>query len=229
MRDLPTLDRPDEDPYLWLEEVSGEKAVAWVDERSAKTRAAFAGPGFEADRAALLAIMDSPDKLPHITRRGDRLYNFWIDADNPKGVWRRTTLAAFRAGKPDWDIVIDVDALARDEGEDWIWAGARTLAGSHDRALVLLSVGGGDATVMREFDMEALAFVEGGFALPEAKTDVDWYDRDTLLVGSALGEGMATARAMRARRGSGGGAPISPMRRWCSTCRRTISPAVSAP
>lgn len=193
MRDLPTLDRPDEDPYLWLEEVSGEKAVAWVDEHSAKTRAAFGGPGFEADRAALLAIMDSPDKLPHITRRGDRLYNFWIDADNPKGVWRRTTLAAFRAGKPDWDIVIDVDALARDEGEDWIWAGARTLAGSHDRALVLLSVGGGDATVMREFDMEALAFVEDGFALPEAKTDVDWYDRDTLLVGSALGEGMATS------------------------------------
>jgi len=193
MRDLPTLDRPDEDPHLWLEDIVGEKAVAWVDERSARTRAAFAGPGFDADRAALLAIMDSPDKLPHVTRRAGWLYNFWIDAENPKGLWRRTSLAAFRTGAPDWDVVIDIDALAAEEGEDWVWAGARTFPVTHDRALVFLSVGGGDAKVVREFDMESCTFIEGGFTLPEGKTDIDWYDRDTLLVGSALGEGMATS------------------------------------
>ncbi len=192
MRDLPTLDRPDDDPHLWLEDIDGADAVTWVDARSAETRRAFAGPGFEADRAALLAIMDSPDKLPYVSRRGPFLYNFWIDADNPKGLWRRTTEAQFRSGATEWSTVIDLDALAEAEGRDWIWMGAQTLAGEHDRALVMLSVGGGDATVVREFDMTTFAFVEDGFVLPEAKTQASWYDRDTLVVCSALGEGMAT-------------------------------------
>jgi len=193
MRDLPNLDQPDTDPHLWLEDIDGDEAVAWVDDRSARTVEAFSGGGFEADRAALLAIMDSPDKLPYVTRRGDYVYNYWLDAAQPKGLWRRTTLASFRSDAPEWETVIDLDALAATDGRDWIWAGARTIPGTHDRALVSLSVGGGDATVVREFDMESFAFLDDGFALPEAKTDIDWYDRDTLLVGSALGEGMATS------------------------------------
>ena len=193
MSDLPNLDHPDDDPHLWLEEIEGGKAVAWVDAQSAETLTAFSGPGFDADRAALLAIMDSPDKLPYVARHGSYLYNFWIDVDQPKGVWRRTSLASFQTDAPRWETVIDLDALAKKDGEDWVWGGAQTLPGTHDLALVSLSVGGGDATVVREFDMHSLAFIEDGFTLPEAKTDIDWYDRDTLLVGSALGEGMTTS------------------------------------
>ena len=192
MSDLPNLDQPDDDPHLWLEEIEGEKAVKWVDAESAKTLAAFSGAGFEADRAALLAIMDSPDKLPHVSRRGAFLYNYWIDAAQPKGLWRRTTLDSFRSGAPAWETVLDLDALAEAEDEDWIWGGPSTFPGTHDRALIELSVGGGDATVMREFDIERLVFIPDGFVLPEAKTDVSWYDRDTLIVCSALGDGMAT-------------------------------------
>ena len=192
MRDLPNLDRPDDDPHLWLEEIEGEKAIAWVDAQSARTLAAFSGPGFDADRAALLAIMDSPDKLPYGSRRSDYFYNFWIDAAQPKGLWRRTSLESFRSASPDWETVLDLDALAKAEDTDWIWAGPSTLPGTHDRAMIALSVGGGDATVLREFDIERGVFVEDGFALPEAKTDASWYDRDTLIVASALGDGMAT-------------------------------------
>ncbi len=193
MNDLPNLAQPDDDPHLWLEQIEGEKAVAWTDTRSAETLTAFSGPGFEQDRAALLAIMDSPEKLPYISRRGDYLYNYWIDAAQPKGLWRRTSLASFRSDTPVWETVLDLDALAKVEGKDWIWAGPSTLPGSHDRAIIALSVGGGDATVLREFDMERCEFIAEGFALPEAKTDAVWYDRDTLIVSSALGDGMATS------------------------------------
>ncbi len=192
MRHLPDLTSPDDDPHLWLEDIDGEKAVAWVDEQSAKTMAAFSGPGFERDRDALLTIMDSPDKLPYPSRRAGHLYNFWIDAAHPKGLWRRTTLDSFRSDTPKWEIVLDLDALAEAEGEDWIWAGPETFPGTHDRALIALSRGGGDATVIREFNMETKAFLPDGFTIPEAKTDVQWYDRDTVIVCSALGEGMAT-------------------------------------
>lgn len=193
MSDLPTLSEPDNDPNLWLEEIDGAEAVGWVDAQSAKTRAAFDGAGFARDRADLLTIMDSPDKLPNITRRGNWIYNYWIDAANPKGLWRRTTMAAFRSGSPDWEIVLDLDALAAAEDRDWIWGGAPTLPGTHDRAMMMLSVGGGDARVAREFDMASKTFVEDGFILPEAKTNLEWYDRDTLIVAAALGEGMMTA------------------------------------
>ncbi len=189
---LPTLEQPDNDPWIWLEEVDGEKAVAWVDEQCAATKALFSGAGFDKDRDDLAFIMDRPDKLPHITRRGEWIYNYWLDANNPRGIWRRTTLASFKTDTPDWDVVLDLDALAEAEGKDWIWAGSNTLPGAHDIAMLRLSDGGGDATVMREYDIGARTFVAGGFEIAEAKTNLEWLDRDTLLVSSALGDGMAT-------------------------------------
>jgi prolyl oligopeptidase len=183
----PTLAAPDDDPFLWLEEVEGERAVAWVEERNALTLARFGGAGTIADRDSLAAILDRPDKLPAIARRGRWIWNFWQDAANPRGIWRRTTLESFRRETPDWDVVLDLDRLARDEGEDWIWQGAATLAPLHERAMLRLSRGGGDAVVLREFDVAARGFVAGGFALPEAKGGVDWIDRDTLLLASAFG------------------------------------------
>ena len=183
----PTLAAPDDDPFLWLEDVEGAAAVAWVEERNAATLARYGGAGTLADRDALAAILDRPDKLPGIGRRGGLVWNFWQDAGNPRGVWRRTTLESFRSASPAWDVVLDLDALAQAEGEDWIWQGATTLPPLHDRAMLRLSRGGGDAVVLREFDVAGRRFVEDGFALPEAKGGVDWIDRDTLLLASAFG------------------------------------------
>jgi prolyl oligopeptidase len=203
----PTLEAPDDDPWLWLEEIEGDRALAWVAAQNAATRARFADARFEADREAVRAALDRPDKLPFVTRRGGFLYNYWQDAANPRGLWRRTTLDSYRAAAPDWDVLLDLDALARAEGEDWVWKGAATRPGAHDTAILSLSRGGGDAVVLREFDLAARAFVQDGFALPEAKGGIDWLDRDTLLLTSAFGEGMATrsgyARTVRLwRRGA---------------------------
>ncbi|MCK8787913.1 prolyl oligopeptidase family serine peptidase [Roseomonas sp. NAR14] len=190
---LPDLARPDDDPRLWLEEIEGARALDWVARQNAATLAAFAGPRLDADREALRAALDQPDRVPYVTRRGGLLYNFWKDAARPRGLWRRTTLDSYRTDDPDWEVLLDLDALSAAEGADWVWQGAATLPGRHDRAMLRLSRGGGDAVVLREYDLAARAFVPGGFAAPEAKGGVDWIDRDTLLLSSALGEGMATA------------------------------------
>lgn len=188
----PTPQAPDDDPYLWLEEVEGARALAWIETQNARTQARFGGPNRDAGAKSLAAIYDRPDNIPHVTRRGPHLYNYWKDANNPRGLWRRTTMNSFRTDKPDWEIVLDLDALAGTENEDWIWHGASTLSGSHDRAIMRLSRGGGDAVVLREFDIPTKSFVANGFNLPEAKGSVAWIDQDTLLVSSALGQDMAT-------------------------------------
>ncbi|MBV8653061.1 MAG: S9 family peptidase, partial [Alphaproteobacteria bacterium] len=189
----PTQGHPDDDPYLWLEEVDGERALAWVAAQNAATLARFGDARVAADRETLTAIFDRPDNIPVPTRRGAVLFNFWKDAAHPRGIWRRSTLASFREAAPDWETVLDLDALAASEGEDWIWAGASTLQGTHDRAILHLSRGGGDAVVLREFDLTTRSFVPDGFALPEAKGGTEWLDRDTLLLASALGDDKATS------------------------------------
>lgn len=188
----PTRDRPDDDPHLWLEEIDGAEAVAWVEARNAETLARYADAAFARDRDLVQRLLDRPDRIPHAQRYGRHLYNFWKDAEHPRGLWRRIDEAGYRAGSSDWTCVLDLDALAADEDEDWIWAGATILPGTHDRALLRLSRGGSDAVVLREFDLADLAFVPDGFVLPEAKSSAAWLDRDTLLLSSALGAGMAT-------------------------------------
>jgi prolyl oligopeptidase len=203
----PTFEAPDDDPYLWLEEIDGERALGWVEAQNAATVARFGDARFAADRDMLAAIFDRPDNIPVIARRGARVFNFWKDAAHPRGLWRTTTLDSYRSEPPEWDILLDLDALAAKEGEDWTWSGAVTILGTHDRALLKLSRGGADAVVLREFDLASRDFVPGGFTLPEAKGGAAWVDRDTLLLSSAWGEGMATssgyARAVRLwRRGT---------------------------
>ena len=189
----PTLEAPDDDPYLWLEEIDGKRALAWVETQNAATLARFGDARFAADREILAAIFDRPDNIPLIARRGPRVFNFWKDAAHPRGLWRATTLDSYRSEQPEWEILLDLDALAASEGEDWTWSGAATLPGAHDRAIVKLSRGGADAVVLREFDLASNGFVPGGFSLPEAKGGAAWLDRDTLLLSSAWGEGMATS------------------------------------
>jgi len=183
----------EQDPYLWLEDVLGERALAWVRERNAETEALLqAQPRFAQTRQAVLEVLDSREQIPHVARRGDYFYNFWRDADNPRGLWRRTSLAEYRQAAPAWEVVLDLDELARAEGENWVWAGAAALGPEYRRCLVSLSRGGADAHVVREFDLVDKGFVVGGFELPEAKSRVEWIDIDQLYVGTDTGAGSLT-------------------------------------
>ncbi|MEU3072782.1 prolyl oligopeptidase family serine peptidase [Streptomyces laurentii] len=187
-------DTGDSDPYQWLEEVEGERALAWVRERNAETRAELAdGDGFDALVAELREVLDAPDRIPYTRRRGAYLYNFWRDAGHPRGVWRRTTLEQYRTDAPEWDVLLDLDTLAADEGEDWTWGGAQVLRPGFRRTLVSLARGGGDAVVVREYDLERRDFVADGFRLPEAKTRIGWIDEDHVYVGTDTGPGSLTA------------------------------------
>jgi prolyl oligopeptidase len=181
-----------DDRYQWLEDVQGAEALAWVEAQNARTLTALTGPDFERDRGAFRAILSASDKIPFVFKRGPHLYNLWQDKTNPRGLWRRTTLDSYRSPSTEWDVLIDVDALGRNEGENWVWHGCTTLPPDHRRGLVVLSRGGADASVVREFDLEARAFVTDGFVLPEAKSSANWADPDTLYVASPLGNGHAT-------------------------------------
>ncbi|MGC4079685.1 MAG: prolyl oligopeptidase family serine peptidase [Rubrivivax sp.] len=193
---LPTMTLADnlpDDELLWLEDVQGERALAWVRERNAESEALLQKqPGFDATRERIRAILDSRDRIPGVVRRGPWLYNLWQDEHNPRGLWRRTTLAEYRKREPAWETVLDVDALGRAEGENWTWGGAVALGPEYRRVLVKLSRGGADAHVVREFDTVAKRFVDGGFVLPEAKSEVDWINADEIAVGTDFGPGSLT-------------------------------------
>ncbi len=176
-----------QDPYLWLEDVTGDEALDWVRARNAPTLARFRDENFERMRTEALEVLDTDARIPYVVRRGEHLYNFWRDAANPRGLWRRTTLDSYRTESPEWDVLIDVDELGRADGEKWVWAGAGVIYPEYTRALVSLSRGGSDASIVREFDMLTRQFVDDGFALPEAKSQVSWADPDTVLVGTDFG------------------------------------------
>lgn len=186
------MDPVSDDPYLWLEDITGDDALDWVRKHNEPTLAEFGGSRFEQMQAEALEVLDTDARIPYVRRRGEYLYNFWRDADNPRGLWRRTTLESYRTEEPDWDVLIDVDAIAAADGENWVWAGAEVIEPDFTLALVELSRGGADATVIREFDMQTREFVTDGFVLPEAKSSVTWQDRDTVLVGTDFGDGSLT-------------------------------------
>ena len=183
-----------EDPYLWLEDVSGERALDWVRARNAESGKELAeASGFATLKADLLAIMDSKERIPFIYKQGPHYYNFWKDARNPQGLWRRTTLEEYRKPEPKWDVLLDLDALSKSEKENWVWKGANILkAGGWRHALVNLSRGGADAAVVREYDLETRSFVTGGFELPESKGGMSWIDKDSVYVATDFGPGTMT-------------------------------------
>ena len=135
--DRPTIAAPDDDPYLWLEEIEGERALAFVEQQNALTLQKFGRAGFARDRDALAEILDRPDNIPYIGRRGSFVYKLWKDASHPRGLWRRTTLAEFRKPNPAWETILDVDRLAAEENEDWLFAGAQALSASGARIVSL--------------------------------------------------------------------------------------------
>lgn len=180
------------DPYLWLEEVTADEALDWVRTRNAATTAALAGDEFDATEARILEVLDTDARIPYARRRGEYLYNFWRDASHVRGIWRRTTMDEYRKDEPAWDVLLDLDAVAAAESENWVWSGAQVLRPDQKIALVTMSRGGADATVVREFDLESRTFRDDGFFVPEAKTDVGYMDADTVYVGTDFGDGSLT-------------------------------------
>ena len=182
------------DPYQWLEEVGGEKPLTWVRERNAVAQKELEGrPGFAPLLTRLKTILNSKERIPFVTKHGEHVYNFWRDAAHVRGIWRRTTLEQFQSSAPAWETVIDLDQLARDEKENWVWGGVSCLPPAGQRCLVSLSRGGGDAHVVREYDTAKRGFVADGFVLPEAKGGAQWVDGDTVTVATDFGPGTMTS------------------------------------
>lgn len=181
------------DSFLWLEDVLGDKPLDWVRARNAESKTALAdSPRFQELQKDILAILDSTDRIAYVAKRGEHYYNLWQDADNPRGLWRRTTLDEYKKAEPEWELVLDLDALGKEEGENWVWKGSTWLVPDRDRCFLSLSRGGADASVVREFDIKSKSFVKDGFVLPESKTQIAWKDRDTVYVGTDFGEGSMT-------------------------------------
>lgn len=181
------------DPNLWLENIDGAKQLDWVKQQNAETVKKYADSAeFKQLDARILDVLDSNERIPMVSKIGVHYYNFWRDKEHPKGLWRRTTLDEYRKDKPAWETVIDLDALAKTEGENWVWHGAQCLKPDYQRCLISLSRGGADADVVREFDLPGKQFVIGGFELPEAKSRVAWMDQDHLYVATDFGPGSMT-------------------------------------
>ncbi|MEZ5996569.1 MAG: prolyl oligopeptidase family serine peptidase [Hyphomonadaceae bacterium] len=180
------------DPYLWLEDVEGERALAWVHEQNARSLPVLENDArYPALLNAAMEVAQSSDRLALGQIRGGYLYNFWQDETHVRGVWRRTRLDAYSANAPQWQALLDVDALAQTENANWVWEGA-TCSPSGARCMISLSNGGLDAATEREFDVESQQFVGNGFVVPEAKSNVAWLDDDTLLVATDWGQGSLT-------------------------------------
>ncbi len=180
------------DPYLWLEEVHGEKPLAWVRQENAKTLGVLtADPDYKADYESILAVLDAEDRIPFGSLDHRFVFNFWQDAQHPKGLWRRTTIADYANAAPHWEILLDIDKLAADERQNWVFKGTDCTE-SLTRCLVSLSRGGGDAVVIREFDLASKRFVNDGFTLAEAKSNAAYVDDDTILFATNFGPGSLT-------------------------------------
>lgn len=186
------------DAYAWLEGIENPKALDWVRSENAKTEAELAAtPEFKKLEGEIRAILDSDAKIPGVEKIGDYYYNFWKDAKHERGLWRRTTLAEYRKPRPQWETVIDLDALNEAEkipdGKKWVWHGADCLKPEYRRCLIALSPGGSDSDVTREFDLTTKQWVEGGFLRKEAKGGLGWIDQDTLYVYTDFGAGSMTS------------------------------------
>jgi prolyl oligopeptidase len=181
-----------DDPYTWMEEVEGERALAWVRTQNARSLAELeADARYQPLLADALAIAQNRDRLPLGSVRDGHYYNLWQDEGAVHGLWRRATLASYAAGQPAWETLLDLDALSAAEGKNWVWKGVECSPGGA-RCMIQLSDGGQDASVWREFDMASRSFVADGFVVPEAKSNLVWRDENTLLVATDWGAGTLT-------------------------------------
>lgn len=181
------------DPFMWLEDVTSTKSLNWVKTQNHVSRGMLEKEaGFLPLRDQVLDILNSKARIPYINKMGAYYYNFWRDGEHQRGLWRRTTLASYKTAEPQWETVLDVDALAKEDKENWVFKGAECRYPAYDRCLISLSRGGADAVVTREFDIASKSFVKDGFSLPEAKVELSWQGRDALFVATDFGKGSLT-------------------------------------
>lgn len=184
---------PENDPRVWLEEVEGERALEWVEGQNERTFDRLQGdPRYDALYEAALEVYQSNDRIPYGSYQNGYIWNFWRDATSTHGLWRRTSLESYLSDNTEWDIVLDLDAIAEEEGVNWVWQGSNCLSPDYNRCIITLSDGGQDASVRREFDMESRSFVEDGFVSPEAKGGMSWVDEDTVVFGFATNDENST-------------------------------------
>jgi len=183
-----------DDPYLWMEEIEGTRAMDWAKAQNARTLPVLQGDARYATlESQAQAILNAKDRIPGVSFAGDgTLRNFWQDKDHVRGVWRKTTLDSYRGAEPAWETILDIDALSKAENANWVFKGASCLPPEDSRCLVTLSNGGKDAVTVREFDTITKSFVAGGFELPEGKQNYTWLDKDTLLVAREWEPGQVT-------------------------------------
>lgn len=176
------------DPFTWLEDAQGARALEWVRGQNAATlRTLKSDAGYAEAQADAEAILNAADRIPQATIAGGQVYNLWQDRAHERGLWRRATLDEYKESAPRWETLIDVDALSATQNENWVWKGAQCLAPAYRRCLVKLSRGGRDAIVVREFDLPSRSFVKGGFDVAEAKTEIAWVDDNTVMVATNWG------------------------------------------
>jgi prolyl oligopeptidase len=185
--------KPSDDPFLWLEEVEGAKALEWVNAHNSISTSRFkADPRFAGVHADLSKIAFAKDRIPSIEIEYGHVFNFWQDSEHVQGIWRMTTLASYETAAPKWTTLLDIDALSKTENIQWVFKGATGLAPEGDRYLISLSRGGKDAVEVREFDFKTRTFVKDGFFVPESKSWVRWKDKDTIWIGTDFGPGSMT-------------------------------------
>ncbi len=182
------------DPYIWLEEVEGQKALSWVQEWNDKTVEVLSSqPGYNSVYNKSLEILNSTERIAEPGIFGKFIYNFWQDQQYQRGIWRRTSIESYLTGEPEWEILLNIDELSEKDGIKWVFKGASGLFPDYKKFLVSLSKGGGDAVEIREYDTDTRSFMENGFIIPEAKGSASWIDENTLMVSTDFGEGMTTS------------------------------------
>ena len=189
----PRPPEPKNEDFLYLEDVNGEKALDFARAHNIVSEGALtADPGFRALEAQLFSIYSSKARIPGPSLQNESLRNFWTDSEHPRGLWRQTTFADYKKPQPTWTTLLDVDALGKAENESFVYKGTTCLHPLYTKCLVRLSKGGGDAVIVREFDVGKKAFVPGGFTLPEAKSRIYWKDENTVFVATDFGAGTLT-------------------------------------
>lgn len=179
---------PDQDDFIWLEGINEPTALQWVEQQNKTTLQQFSeSEAFSLLRDDVFKCLNTDSQIPTVMKCGPLLYNFWQDEKNPRGILRRTTLDSYRQDKPLWEEVLDLDALNQAEGKEWVYHGMQPLKPDYQRCLLHFSPDGGDASAIREFDLQSLSFVEQGFSLPSAKSRVSWIDQDHLFVATDFG------------------------------------------
>lgn len=187
------ISAPVDDPFVWLEDWTGPRAMQWVEAENKATVASLQGdPHYAGYFQDALAIASAKDRIAMPMLIGGRVYNFWRDADHPQGIWRHTSEADYATDAPHWTTVLDLDALSKTDGKKWVWKGATILDPDERLALINLSDGGEDAVTLREFDLATGQFVQGGFDIPTSKQNEAWLDQDNILLARDWGANSMT-------------------------------------